>query len=299
MPRVKKQKEYKSFKLSKRIRHASNKKLPGIIKLVRLSLAPINKNKKLFYGLIFLQFIISILFIIGIDSIYSFLSIKEDVQEAFEGVGGKSAQSIALLGYVIGLGANNTGSTLQFIVILVFSLAIIWSIRQVAAGEKTSLKQAFYDGMYPLIPFLLVLLVIGLQLLPATIGNFLITAVILGGVAVTFAEQFFWWVLFVLLTLLSLYMVISSIFALYIVTLPGMTPLKALRSARGLVLNRRLSVGLRLLGLPAVGLLFYVGVLLPFILVAPILVVPVFALLGSFGLFFVHSYIYNLYRELL
>lgn len=298
-PRIKKQKSYKNFKLSKKIKHGSNKKLPGIIGLIKLSLAPIKKNKKLFLGLILLQFILSIVFVIGVDSISSFLAIKNDIQEAFGNVGGKYAQSIALLGYVLGLGTDSTGSNLQFFITLIFSLAIIWSIRQVMAGERIKLKQAFYEGMYPIIPFLLVLLVIGLQLIPLTIGNFLITTVTSGGLAVTFVEQFVWWILFAFLALLSLYMLLSSIFALYIVTLPEMTPLKALRSARGLVLHRRVSIGLRLIGLPAVGILIYVAVLLPLILIVPLLVVPIFALLSSFGLFFVHSYIYNLYRELL
>lgn len=298
-PRVKKQKEYKSFKLSKKIRHGSNKRLPGIFKLVKLSLVPIKKNKKLFYGLIFLQFLISIIFVIGIDSIYNFLTVKSDIQAVFGDVGGKYAQSIALLSYVIGLGTDSFGSNLQFFITLIFSLAIIWSIRQVTAGENVRVKQAFYEGMYPMIPLLIVIFIIGLQLIPLTIGNFLISAVISGGIAITFIEQSLWWVLFGLLALLSIYMVLSSIFALYIVTLPGMTPLKALRSARGLVQHRRISVALRLLGLPAVGLLFYVVVLIPLILIIPILVVPMFALLGSFGLFFAHSYVYNLYRELL
>lgn len=299
MPRVKKQRSYKSFRLAKKIKHGSNKKLPGIIKLISLSLEPIRKNKKLFLGLIFLQSILSIIFVVGVDSIFNFLAIKNELQESFEGVEGKYAQSFALLGYVIGLGAEGTGSGFQFFITLLFSLAIIWSIRQVLAGEHIRLKQAFYEGMYPIIPFLAVLLVIGLQLLPLTIGNFLLTAVVLGGIAVTFIEQFIWWVFFGLLALLSLYMVLSSIFALYIVTLPGMTPIKALRSARALVLHRRISVGLRLLGLPVVGILVYTAALMPLILILPILVVPIFALLGSFGLFFVHSYIYNLYRELL
>ena len=297
--RVKKQRRYKSFRLTKRIKTDTDKRLPGIVKLVKLSLAPIGKNRKLFLGFIFLQFILSIVFVIGVDSVYNFLAVKENAQYAAAEADGKYAQSFALLGYVIELGTKGAGANFQFFITLVFSLAIIWSIRQVLAGEYIRLKQAFYEGIYPLIPFLLVLIVIGLQLVPLTIGNFLITTVMSGGLAVSPAEQFIWWVMFGLLALLSLYMIISSIFALYIVTLPGMTPIKALRSARGLVLHRRIGIGLRLLGLPVLGILLYIAVLLPLIIILPILVVPIFALLGSFGLFFVPSYIYNLYRELL
>lgn len=298
-PRVKKQKSYKSFRLSKKIKHGSNKKLPGIFKLVKLSLVPVKKNKRLIIGFIVLQFVLSIIFVIGIGSIYDFLALKQDIQTALADASGKFTQSFALFGYVIGLGAKGASGNLQFFITLIFSLVIIWSIRQILAGEQVRLKQAFYEGMYPLIPFLLVLIVIGLQLIPLTIGNFLLTTVISSGIAATSAEQLIWWILFAFLALLSLYMLLSSIFALYIVTLPGMTPLKALRSARGLVLHRRISIGLRLLGLPVLGILFYIAVLLPLIIILPISVVPIFALLGSFGLFFVHSYIYNLYRELL
>lgn len=298
-PRIKKQRSYKSFRLSKKIKHGSNKQLPGIIKLIVLSFEPFKRNKKLFIGFIVLQFIFSVVFVLGVDSIFDFLAVRRDVQSALEGIDGKYAQSMTLFGYVLGIGAKGTGSNLQFFITLIFSLAIIWSIRQVLARENISLKQAFYEGMYPIIPFILVLFVIGLQLIPLTVGNFLLTATVFGGLAVTAGEQIIWWTLFSLLALLSIYMVLSSIFALYIVTLPGMTPLKALRSARGLVLHRRISVGFRLLGLPVIGIFVYVALLLPIIMIAPVLVVPIFALLSSFGLFFVHSYIYNLYRELL
>lgn len=298
-PRLKKQSQYKSFKLSKRIKNEHTKKLPGIVKLVKLSLKPLKMNKKLFFGFILLQFILSIVFVIGVDSVYNFLSVKENAQNTFAEADGKYAQSFALLGYVIGLSTKGTASNLQFFLTLIFSLAIIWSIRQVLAGEHIVLKQAFYQGMYPIIPFLLVLLVIGLQLVPFSIGNFLITAVISGGLAASLAEQFIWWLVFGLLALLSLYMLMSSIFALYMVTLPDMTPLKALRSARRLVMHRRIGIGLRLLGLPFLAVLAYMLVMLPLILILPVLVVPIFAFLNSFGLFFVHSYIYNLYRELL
>lgn len=298
-PRLKKQKSYKSFKLSKKIKHGSNKKLPGIIALVKLALRPLKLNKKMFFGIILLQFVLNIVFVIGIESIFDFLSIKQELQESVAGLDSGYNQSFALFGYAISIGSGGSNAGFQFFITLIFSLAIIWSIRQVLANEIITLKQSLYEGIYPLIPFLLVLMVIGLQLIPLLIGNFLLTTVIANGLAVTFIEQLLWWILFILSALLSMYMVLSSLFALYIVTLPGMTPLKALRSARGLVLHRRVGVALRLAGLPALGLLFYVAVLIPVIIVAPVLVIPIFALMSGFGLFFVHSYIYNLYRSLL
>ena len=89
--------------------------------------------------------------------------------------------------------------------------------------------------MYPLIPFILVLLVCCLQLLPLIIGSSLYSLVVSNGIAVQPIEKFVWALLFASLALLSLYMITSSLFALYISTLPDMTPMKALRSARELV----------------------------------------------------------------
>lgn len=296
--RIKKQPEYKSFKLSKRIK-PNTKPLPGIAKLLRSTFQPLNQNRKLFIGFVLLLFFINIVFVIGINSIFDFLSVKKQVEDSLSGLNTSSTQSLALLGYVISIGSGGGNSNLQFFITLLASLAIIWAIRQTMAKEKVSLKQSFYEGVYPIVPFLIVLFFIGLQLLPLVIGNFLLTTVISNGLAVTVLEQTLWWMLFILLAILSLYMIMSSIFALYIVTLPGMTPVKALRSARGLVIYRRINVALRLLVLPVLGIFFYVVILLPLILVVPAIVIPAFALLSGGALLFVHSYIYNLYRSLL
>lgn len=94
------------------------------------------------------------------------------------------------------------------------------------------MRDSYYKGMYPLVPFMLVLLVIGLQLIPLVFGNLIYSSVLQNGLAITVIEKVIWLFLFLMLALLSGYMMISSLFSLYIVTLPDMTPLRALRSAR-------------------------------------------------------------------
>src|SRR5690606_28518012 len=118
----------------------------------------------------------------------------------------------------------------QMLLLLIASLAIIWALRKTHGDVKVRARDAFYQGMYPLIPFILVLLVIGLQLLPLLLGSSLYSLVTTNGIAVHAIEQTAWLLLFGGLSLLSLYMLSSSLFALYIVTLPNMTPMKALRS---------------------------------------------------------------------
>lgn len=299
--RVRKASAYKSFRLSKRIKPASQKPLPGVITLYKSAYGPLRRHKRLFLGIIAIHLVLTVIFVSGIASSLDFVEVKNSFKEAFGNDLGGFSSALALFAYVLssGSGSSDTSSNYQIFISLLTSLAIIWSVRQVLAGEKIGVRQAFYQGVYPLVPFMLVLVVIGLQLIPLLIGNFLLSTVLNNGLAITVLEKTFWWLIFILLALLSLYMVLSSIFALYISTLPDMTPLKALRSARGLVLHRRGSVALRLLGLPVILLAIYVAVLIPFIFILPILVVPLFLVLGSFTLYFTHAYIYNLYRALL
>ncbi len=300
-PRTVKQPIYKSFRLQKKIKPPAKKPLPGIVRLCRSALVPLKSNKKLFFGIIFIHFVFIMIFVSGIASSLNFVAAKDSLQQAFGGTLDNYTSVVALLSYALssGGGGNTASANYQIFISLVVSLAVIWSIRQVLAGEKIIIRQAFYLGMYPLIPFMAVLLIIGLQLIPALIGNLLLTIVLSGGLAVTLLEKALFWLIFILLSLLSLYMLVSSIFGLYISTLPDMTPLKALRSARSLVLHRRLRVALRLVGLPLVMMIFYAVVLVPLIFIFPLAVVPVFLLLNSFSLFFINSYLYNLYRELL
>ncbi len=141
--------------------------------------------------------------------------------------------------------------------------------------------------------------VMGLQLLPATIGNFLFTSVVQANLIVGALEQVLW-VLFLLLSvLLSLYLVSSSVIALYIATLPEMTPMRALRQARELVRHRRFSVMRKVIMLAVIFLLVLGLVVLPLIFFAPVVAEWLFLLLTMLAVPFAHGYLFSLYRELL
>jgi hypothetical protein len=169
----------------------------------------------------------------------------------------------------------------------------------VLAGSKARVRDTYYRGMYPLVPFILVLMVIALQLVPLLVGSTVYSLVINNGIAVLFIEKLLWALLYALLALLSLYMISSSLFALYIVTLPDMTPLKALRSARELVRYRRWTVLRKVLCLPLILLVAAAIIMLPIIVWLTPLAKWIFFLLTMSSLVAVHAYMYTLYRELL
>lgn len=300
--RILKQAAYRNFRLSKKIKHSSPKKLSGSFKLLKKSLSLLTSHPKLFGGIIAVQLVLTIVLVRGLGGGLDIAELKAAMNEIFGGELSRISTSFALFGYLItsaGQTASESGAVYQTILTLIISLVIIWALRHTSANKKTTIREAFYKGTFPLVPFILVLIVLGLQLVPFIVGNTLYSIVVNGGLAVTFLEKFVWLLLLGATATLSLYMVCSSIFALYIVTLPDMTPMKALRSARQLVLHRRWAVIRRFIFLAVALLVIVAAVLVPLIIFAAPAAEWVFFLMNMAALAVVHSYLYSLYRELL
>jgi len=201
---------------------------------------------------------------------------------------------------VSGVGtATGTAGVYQMVLMVLMSLAIVWSLRQLAAGSRIRVRDALYNSSYPLVQVLLVLLIIAFQLLPATAGAFLINTLIVSTILTAGWQQFLAWTAVIVLIVWSLYMLAASIIALYIVTLPDMTPLKALRSAKDIVRYRRGLVLRKLLFLPLALMLFLAVVLIPVGLLLPAVAMLLFFVLSMALLSVTHGYIYVLYRELI
>ena len=117
------------------------------------------------------------------------------------------------------------------------------------------------------------------------------------------------WIAASLLAVLSLYWITGSFMALIIVTLPGMYPWQAIRSAGDLVVGRRLRILYRIVWLLITVFVIWVITVIPVILLdkwlmnlipalksAPI--VPVVLLLvTSFVTVWSSAYVYMLYRK--
>jgi hypothetical protein len=299
--KARKKPEYKSFRFHKRIKHPS-KPIPSWWVLLKKSIALIKANKKQIAVFALVYGLLNLLLVRGFSSPID----TEGLRESFNTLVGEESSAIATgftsFGLLINASAQGSGEMAQIyqtFLLIVSSLSLIWLYRQQQAGNNVTMKMAFYRGMYPLIPFILVLLVIGLQLIPALIGNFLFTTVIESGIAVGGLEQFLWLLFFISTILLSLYMISSSAIALYIVTLPEMTPMIALRQARELVRHRRFSVLRKAIAMVLIIIALLFVVVLPIIFVAPVLAEWIFFALTVLGLPFAVGYMFSLYRELL
>jgi hypothetical protein len=266
----------------------------------------IMRRKKLFAGITAIYLVLTIVLVKGFGVGADIASLKDAVTEIFGGSFSSFTTTLALFGVLltnVNATSGQQASAYQTVFLVGTSLAVIWALRQTLSPKnkkiKIPIRDAFYKGMYPLVPFLLIVGVIGLQLIPTAVGGFLYSTVVAGGLAVTGIEKALWLLLVGATVLLSLYMLTSSVFALYIVTLPDVRPMQALRSARDLVLHRRWTIMRKLVFLPVALLVCSAIITIPLIIFTPVVAEWVFFVLSMFGLVVFHSYLYTLYRELL
>lgn len=303
-PRVRKVPAHQSFKLSKKkFKHPNI--IPSPIDLIKNSIGLMWQNKTLFGGIAGIQIAFTYLFVQGFSSSVGLDELKQNIEDIVgnsSGIGEQTLTGFALFNYLVtstSKSAAEVAGLYQLFLGIIISLAVIWAVRQLLAGEKPSIKEVFYRGMYPLIQFMSVLFVIGLQLVPALVGSLLYSSVFGNSLAVTALEQVIWTIIIGLLLVLSAYMIASSVFGLYIVTLPDMTPLRALRSARQLVLHRRTSVLMRIIALPLIMLAVAMVIFVPMLLVLTPIAQPLFIIFSAAAFIVTHVYMYFLYRSLL
>jgi len=276
--------------------------IPGSFSLAKQVFHIFKSYWKPLGGIVLVYLILNIVFASGIGNLSnSVSSIKADLNSSSNHAHPVVAGASGFLTLVssAGAGSSSTGSALQMVLIVIESLVIIWALRQLLAGNKIGIRQSYYNAMTPLVPFLIVGFFIVLQLLPAIIG-----AAAFSTVATSISSASGLWTvlfgaLFVGLAAWTIYMLSASVFAIYIVTLPGMFPRAALKSAANLVRYRRWPILRRVLFLPILLLLIMGVIMIPLILYATFLVVPVFYILSMLVILFIHSYLYSLYRGLL
>lgn len=300
-PRRLKTPSYSSFRLQKRIKPVQAR-LPSGYKIFKSAFKTLFEHWKVFLGIVLIYGALNALFVQSFSGSGEITQTKDLLDEVFGNGLEEIVTSASIFVYLLGSSGNaasETAGAYQMILTIVVSLALVWTLREVYANNKVHIRDGFYRGMYPLIPFLLVLLIILVQLIPMMIGLFLYNIATTQGVAATAVEQWLWLVFLIMTTILSVYWLSASLFALYIVCLPDMTPFKALRSARELVRYRRWTVLRKVLFLPFMMLVSAGLIMIPVIWFATPLTPWVFFLLSMIIIPLIHSYMYRLYRELL
>ncbi len=290
---------YLRFKLKRR--EGGAKPVPTGWKLLKTSSTFLFDNWRVLGAIILIYAVLTLLLVRGF-SVLNLTDLRQTVADSLGNDSNTAVINFALFGVLLGSaasGGDTAAGAYQTILMIIASLATIWALRQIQAEKPVTAKLAFYRGMQPLVPFTLILIVIALELIPLLIGGALYNTVLQNSINTSVVETVVVAAVFLFLCSVSLLLMASTLMALYIVSLPGVMPLQALRSARKLVVKRRLAVMSRLAFLVLFGLFMASVLLLPLIFIALPLAEPMLFTLSIIGLVFFHVYMYHLYRSLL
>lgn len=299
--KTRKKPAYKHFRLGKRIKHLGPP-LPNWWQLTNKSLWLMRANWRQLLVYVLVMGFLTMLFVRGFSSVVDTTEIRETLDGIVDDADLGLTTGFTAFGLLLSStadSADGVGQLYQSVLLVIGSLAVIWLYRQQQAGNTVTMKMAFYRGMYPLIPYLLLIVVAGLQLLPAILGNTLFTILQQSNLIVNGLEMILWASLLIMTFIASFYMLSNTLIALYVVTLPEMTPMLALKKSKEIVAHRRLAIMLRMLALILVMLFAVLVLVLPMIFIVPSVAEWWFFALSILAIPFLHGYMFSLYRELL
>lgn len=308
---------HRSFRLTRRRDYVRPLALPGNISFTNEVTRTLWKYKKIF---LILAAIYAILYglLVGIQSQESYSSISDSLQEAgnevYDGNWSAVGQAALLTLSVAATGLNAESTEAQqlfsVLVFLMVWLTTVWLLRNLLAGHKVKVRDGLYNSASPLFAMVIIALIIAVQLIPVAIAFVGYNAALgTGLIASGGAGAMLFWIGAGLLSLLSLFWITSSLFAMIIVTIPGMYPLKAMRTAGDMVLGRRIKILLRWVWMALVLAVAWAVVIIPIILldmlikslwpvIAWVPIVPVAGLLmAAVSTVWVSAYVYLLYRK--
>jgi hypothetical protein len=300
-PRQLNRSKFQAYVLKKNA--AKKDKVAGAVHLFFRTLLLIRDNWEVFLGIGIVYMILDLILVRGLSTI-NLVPFKNASDLKFHGFFGGIGTGISLFSTLLSSSGSSSSSTsetglYQGILVIVVSLAIVWCLRQSYNKIRVTVSDGFYKGMYPIIVVLLVGIVVGIEIGPLIISGLLFSNLISGKIIFSLFQKLIVGGLCLILAFPTFYMLCSSLFALYIATLPNMSPMVALRSARELVKHRRLVIVRKLLFIPIsmfiVGLVLMLPVLILLTPIAP----WVYFVLTTAGLIFIHGYMYSLYRELI
>jgi hypothetical protein len=287
------------LKRTRRVKPVNLKPVPSVRHLIADVCGHVWRHKKTFGGILLIYVVLSLIFVKALSSSVDIASLKDEYGEVL-GLTGFVLNSALVADVAGNSSGTEIGGLYQTIILIITTLASIWLFRQTATSKQSfQIREPFYRGMAPLIPFLLILIVIGVQLLPLIGGVSLFNAVQTNGLATTGFEVTLWAMIGIGLAMISFYFLSASTFALIIVTLPDVKPLTALRSAKKLVAFRRWVIMRRLFSLIVLTLIIFFSCLLLTVWTVPVMAEWVALLLGGFIIIFLSGFGYKLYRALL
>ncbi len=309
---------HRSFRRTRRRDYTRSLKMPGYWSFSADTIKTLFRHKKIFLLLALVYAILTIV-LVGMASQDNFNTLMSTLTQTsgdvFKGNIGQLGQAGLLFMTIISGGISQSLTEGQqiyaTIIALLTWLTTVWLLRNILAGKRVKLRDGLYNAGSPILPIFIVALVLVVQLLPFALAIIGYSAASATGLLNSGVEAMLFWIVAGLLSLLSLYWITSTIIALVVVTLPGMYPFRAIKTAGDLVIGRRVRIMLRLIWMVFLAMLGWVIIMLPLILLVTWLdnvwsslqgvpIIPlVIVALSSLTIVWVSSYVYLLYRKVI
>lgn len=265
---------HRSFKRSYREDYKHEIKIPGTMHHAASTFKIVFKNWKLFLPLITIAVVAAIVFV-GLMSESTYQQFQEVLDQTTEQVEagdiGVVAKSGLLLISTITTGglsgeASESGTVFAILIFLILWLTTIFILRHRLAGHKIKLRDALYNAMTPLISSFVIFMVTVIQCIPILLLIIVYSAAYKTDFLATPLYALAFFIFAVLMILLSGYMLSSSLMALIAVSVPGLYPMRALRTASELMMGRRIKFVLRVVSLVLILAVTWVAIMLPLIM---------------------------------
>ena len=307
---------HRSFRRTRRRDYVRSLKLPGYWAFSAYVLRTVWGERRLLSGLVAFYALLSVVFI-GLASQAAYIQLSDLLDQTGSevltgGWGAVGQASLLLLSGISGSFNPELTDAQQVYAGLIFLLTwltTIWLLRAAMGGKHVRLRDGLYNAGAPIVATAVVLVVLLIQLVPAALAVLAFNSAVTAGL---FEQGFIAMIVSLfcsMLVLLSIYWSVSTFVALIIVTLPGMYPWQAVKSAGDIVIGRRIRILLRIAWLLVINVILWIVVMLPVVLltraignVAPLVsslpVVPVImTVMGSIIVVWSAAYIYLLYRK--
>lgn len=307
---------HRTLRLSRRRDYLRPLVLPGVFSFTYEVTKTLWQFKKIFLWLV-LIYVVLYGVLVGLQSQDTYRTISQAIEETgaqmFDGTWGVAEQTGGIFLSIATAGINSNMTEAQqifsIIIFLLIWLTTVWLLRNLLVGNKVRLRDGLYNAGAPIVAMVIVALVMVVQLIPIAIAFIGYSAALTSGLLAGGAPTMLFWLAAVFLGVLSLYWITSSLLAMIIVTIPGMYPMKAIKSANELIFGRRLTILFRWLWMVFVVLIVWSLLLLIIILfdmwvksmwsaIEWLPIVP-FAtvVLSALSTVWISAYVYLLYRK--
>ncbi len=311
-----KRRPHRSFRQTRRRDYARSLKLPGYIAFTNYVTRTIWINRKTF-GFLGILYALMTVLLVGIASQDLFSTMANTINTTSGDLFASGFGQIGKAGLLFvtaatgGLSQPLTESQQIYagIITLLTWMTSVWLLRNIMAGHKVKMRDGLYSAGSPIVSTFIIALVFIIQLLPLALAFIGYAAASATGLLDSGVEAMLFWIAAGLLAVLSIYWSTSTFFAMVIVTLPGMYPYRALKTAGDIVVGRRLRILLRLIWMVFMVIFTWAIIMIPIIMldvwiksfwtaIAWVPTIPILLLvLGAFTIIWISSYIYLLYRK--